>query len=111
MNFAIWTTISGTSFRSELKCGEVSASRCIRQWVHLARRATLCTNARNPLKQPDIARAPSVHKPTKYVQSTLSSSKKLFRIANKSCALQLNKMGLQKSKSSTMPPFLSMNGA
>ena len=62
--FTILTTISNTLFMLTLSCCEASASRCNRQWAYLAMGATPCTNARSPSKQPNIAQAPSVHKPT-----------------------------------------------
>ena len=98
MKFTILTTISSTPIKSPPSCCEASALGYNSQWVNLALGATPCTNARSPRMQPDIRRSPSVHKPTQYFHSRLFTSKKSFRIANNSCALQLAKMGLQKNK-------------
>ena len=108
MKFTVLTAALSTPLRSPLSCCEASASRCIRQWVHFALTATPCTSVSSPPKQLDIARAPSVHKPRHYFHWRLFSWKKLFSIANNSCALQFVKMGLQKSKSSTILSSLSI---
>ena len=101
MKFTVLTT-SSTPLRSPLSCCKASASQWIRYWVHFALTATPCTDIRRPPKRPDIAWAPSVHKPTPYFHSRLFSWNKLFSIANNSCALQFVKMGLQKSNASMM---------